>query len=376
MLDRSPGTAALEGVQHLGHGSVPDGVDRALEAGVVGTGHEAGQLVRLDDALAPRVQRVGGTGEGLAAPGRAGVERAVRDDLERTHRHEAVGVEDVAGAVPGLEDPVQTRGVGRGTDTQAIEPLGDPPRPLDEAVVELHVDDADDPLRRGLTLRRLRGRPDPLGVHRQLAEPEVDLEPLVLVDRPWTRIDAEQSVRRGAQPARVAVTADENGRTVPDDRVELGRARQARPLPQPEAEPLEHLPDDGSVGSVEVRPDPREDLVGPVGAADVEAGDEALPLRHVDVGVPQPRHRPPASRVVHLGAVRTQGRTDLVDDAVDDVEVDEGRFGGEPLVDPRGGSEVDDPHVAQEEPVGHERHPTAAPTGPPLRGRAPLPSLG
>ena len=44
---------------------------------------------------------------------------------------------------------------------------------------------------------------------------------------------------------------------------------------------------------------------------------------------------------MHLGAVRTQGRTDLVDDAVDDVQVDEGRFGGEPLVDPRGGSEAE-----------------------------------
>ena len=128
----------------LGDRRVADRVGGDLEAAAVCSLEQVAELVAGEVGLAGGVLQPVRVGVGLAAPGRAGVERPVADDLERPHRDPLVAAgQRVAGAQAGVDHLVEGVGVRRPPDPQHVAVLGPAVRPELAAPAELEVDQAD-----------------------------------------------------------------------------------------------------------------------------------------------------------------------------------------------------------------------------------------
>ncbi len=264
MLDRAAGAGLGDGVERLADRAVADRVDRDLEAvlgGAARAGSRSSSGVWLGWPCGKPERRRAGVG--LAAPGGAGVERAVADDLERPHPGPVVAAgQHVTGAQAALDDGVQPVGVRRDPDPQQVAaglPAGDP---LVGAAAELEVGDADDAERRGLLL----GAQERVGAGAVVAEdrhqPGVRREPLALGHHPLAERDGEGHQRDPVEPGVVAVAGDQHDRLLGPDLVEHRDDRVDRPVggPVPPADDrlvgpgLEPLPDRGERRSADRTP--------------------------------------------------------------------------------------------------------------------------
>ena len=255
VLDAAAGARLLEGGQRLGDRPVADRVHGHLDATGCGTREQLPQL--LGGLVGLAVLRAGHRllGVRLAAPGRAGVERAVADDLERPHRQPRVAVERVARcAGPRDEHVVEAVGVARMAHPDEVCALGPPRRPVGDAAAELEVHEADHAERRGGLHGAAVGVRAGAVAAQHGREAAVGHEPLALADDALAGRQRQHVQGRGVEPAVVAVAGDEHDRLVGLDRVEVrhGRVvvprrravappdhRQVRPLLQP----LTHLRD-------------------------------------------------------------------------------------------------------------------------------------
>ena len=322
VLDPAAGAGRRERVQPDAERRVADRVQRDPEAVAVRGGEELDQL--LGGVVEPALGVLQQVAVGVlrAAVRRPGVQRAVRDDLERAHLQQPVGVgEVVAGPQPGGDHLGQPLGVRRGADAQAVDALGEALRPVEVRAAELQVGDADDAaggrVADHLAQRQLVGQ---AGAG-QVAEAAEHREPVVLVERGLPRGYAEQGQRRGVQPAVVGVAADQHDRVLAADRVELGHRGQ--PGPGAGAVPVAgHHALVARVEGVDVAGHPGHHLLRCVSPGHVEPRGDVGPLGHVHVVVPEARRGPATGGVEDL--VVELGREplgDVGDDAVDDAQV-------------------------------------------------------
>ena len=136
MLDGAAGAGALVRRQRGVDRRVADRVGRDLEAGRMGAGLEVGELGQAEVGRADRV---------LPAPGRAGVEGAVADDLERSQSESVVvRQERVPGAEPGGDHVVELTVVEPGAHPEQVGAGSPALAPAVGRVAELEVDHADD----------------------------------------------------------------------------------------------------------------------------------------------------------------------------------------------------------------------------------------
>ena len=265
----------------------------------------------------------------VEAPRRAGVERAVGDDLVAADAHEPAGALDrLAGAQPGLGRALEVLRVDAEAHAQRVEPARGAAHPVVAVPAHLVVDDADDASRRGGS-----GRVGDPGVERVIGDV------VELADEPEAVVLAEHAARTGcsSRPCRraaavftqhVQVARDEHDRHVAGDRVE-----QVDALPVgPEAVAVAHADHLGGAG-----PDGRRDQLGRVGGGghvgEVDPACGHRPLRDVHVPVPESRDDPPAVEVDALGAgCRGQRarRRDRAHHARLDVHVERGIGAEEP----------------------------------------------
>jgi hypothetical protein len=277
-------------------------------------------------ALARRVLEAGGVGVGLAAPGGAGVEGAVADDLQRPHGQAGgAGHERVAGAQPRGEHLVEGVGVRRPAHLERVAALVPALHPARRARAELEVDQAHHPERGGLGQGAGEGLGRGAVVADQARHPREGREPLRLAHHAVAHRQGEVHQRDGVEPAVVGIPADQHHRRAARDRVELGHGD----LPVPAAGAVAPA-DDGLARRLLGHPlgHQRERGLGGGGGAEVEALGGEGPLREVGVLVPQARDEPPSGGVDlrHPGGP-SQAGPELGHDAVDDEHVDR-RVGG------------------------------------------------
>jgi hypothetical protein len=154
---------------------------------------------------------VAAVGIGLTAVCCAGVQRAVGDDLQRSHDQSRVP-ERIAGTQSSGQRPVEVDGVGRRPHPQPGAAGGVPLAPPLEARLELVVDDPDDSPCRCVLQRPAVGLVSRGGVL-GCKDAGEEGEPLRLTEGLVPSAEAEPGKRGGRQPAGVGVAADEDDRT-------------------------------------------------------------------------------------------------------------------------------------------------------------------
>ena len=301
VLDRPRGAGRREGVEGQGVRCVADGVDRAAQAVAGGVRHEGRESRRRhrEDAVGVRA---GHALVRVVAVGGAGVEGAVRDDLERTLRDEAgdrvAGVQVLADhAVEELLPDARPHAQPRGARGDAATPDGD-------VVGELQVHHPDDPARGGGGA----GVVDELvgDVVRDVVDDRLQREPLGLAQEAGgVRTDAEEPQPRRRGPGAVQVPRDQDDGQVADGGVEERGRRHVGPEPVAEPEA-----DQGRPRRRRRRgafSDERDGVRGGGRAGDVEAPARERPLRQVHVRVPEAGHDPPAVEPHLVGAIGELG---------------------------------------------------------------------
>lgn len=195
MLDPAPAADRLEGVQGNGVGPVADGVHSGFDAVRGGVPHEPDQFVRgglLDAVGAVRALQ---SGVGVTAQGGTGVERTVREELQRPDLDQAPGRADlVPRTQPALDRSVQAAGVDGGRHPYGRPELGRSPFPVHDRVAELEVDDTGDPARGGGPAGLLDPPVDDVG--RRGGQSGQNLVGLVLPDQPGGVIPFPTSARQ------------------------------------------------------------------------------------------------------------------------------------------------------------------------------------
>ena len=259
--------------------------------------------------------RAGQPGVGVVAAGRAGVERAVGDDLERPHRQQSAGARhDVAAAQTAGDRPVravQRLRPHRRHHPQRVGAPGDPGGPGVELPRRLVVDDPD---------HAPRGR-GPARVGAPAVEhgggPHVDHDrhPVPLADQPGGMV--RHAVAGGGgrvEPAAVQVRGHQHDRYGTGDRVEQVAVRRVGP--QRVAEPV---PDQHRSRLGRVRPEPGGDQLpsprrrsgpardrGDCGRASTGRSARARPTARV--AAPARRDRRPARPPARAGPGRSRRR--------------------------------------------------------------------
>jgi hypothetical protein len=126
VLDAAARARGGEGIQRGRNRRVVDGVYGDVEPVRLGPFEQRGQLIGAVVADSGRMCEAVRVGVRQAAVGGAGVERAVRDDLEWAHGGEPAGFgQGVAGAQPGADHGVEPVGVDRRADAELVDPGGE-----------------------------------------------------------------------------------------------------------------------------------------------------------------------------------------------------------------------------------------------------------
>ena len=224
VLDRTAGARLRVRRHGVVAGRVTDGVHGGPQPVLGRPRHQRAQLGRrlVGGAVA------GPVGVRVLAPGRPGVEGAVADDLQRTHRQQVLALDQrVAGPQTGVDDGVETVGVDAAPDPEQVHALRQPGRPGVERLAVLELDDAHHAARHGVALHPQVGVDGHL-VPADLGDPGVDGVPLGLHDHAIARGQPELRERAGVQPAVVGVAADEHDGYIGGD-ARRGRRRSAAP---------------------------------------------------------------------------------------------------------------------------------------------------
>ena len=331
---------ALEDVEQRRVGPIADRVNDHVQAGLVGAGDPAVEILWRRDEQAALAGRVG---ERVVKGRRVRSERSVDEPLERADAQPGVAAPFRSEAFRGDGVPQSLPAVqrNRGVDSRGQAACARGAVEHGEIVPRPHVVDGRDSLRRDVAhrglerailqriARRRHLRRDE--IHRVVFEDAGQLAPRVADDL------AARDIRRlarhpgGAERGRVGQRHVAVEPVDPDGMVRRGRIDPvaARQLVRPssvwsQSPPVIHVPA-GTVAANAV--DARDERLARRGIPELDGREPEPAIEEVNVGIDEAGHDEPAAEIHDLGAVGTRADVGRAADRDDSIAGDDDRFG-------------------------------------------------